>query len=135
MYPQDSVLVTTSVLFFLPSSLGWGARRYDFALAYGLLAVVSSIFHWTKNRLWLYFDYPLCYIITVLLAREAYRQELNVLFVIGGSLVFILFWIGWMTKRFVFSLQKTEKLFAHVIMHLIVNSSACFLLTNIQKKF
>jgi hypothetical protein len=135
MYPQDSVLVFTSLLFFLPFSLAVRSLRYDFAFAYGLLAVVSSNFHWTKNRLWLYLDYPLCYLITGLLAREAHRQTLFLLFVIGGSLVFILFWVGWMTKRFVFSPQKTEKLFAHVVMHLIVNSSACGLLLNAQKKF
>jgi hypothetical protein len=131
------LLVYTSSLFVLPAALGFIFKKHWFFILYGSLALVSSVFHYTKNRSWLYLDYPLCYLITVLLAHESIQQSLVPLFFLGGGFVFTLFWGGWMTRRLVFSPNKNEKLFAHSLMHLIVNFSACALLLNgkTPKKF
>lgn len=124
----DPLLVVTSALFFIPSCLAFSLGRLDFALPYGLLTCVSSVFHWTKNRTFLYLDYPICYWITVVLAIEAWKLNLIPYFCVGGGSVFILFWVGYYYNSMVFSKRKKEKLFSHSLMHLIVNISACSML-------
>jgi hypothetical protein len=122
------MLVLTSALFTVPAFLGIFFQKPLFGTLYGSLAIVSTSYHFTKNRNWLYLDYPLCYCITLLLAHEAFQQRLMPVFILGGVSVFILFWGGWLSGRMVFSPNKFEKLVSHSLMHLIVNFSACALL-------
>jgi hypothetical protein len=122
------MLVFTSALFTVPAFLGICFQKPLFGALYGSLAIVSTSYHFTKNRIWLYLDYPLCYCITFLLAHEAFQQRMMPMFILGGGSVFILFWGGWLSRRMVFSPNKFEKLVAHSLMHLIVNFSACALL-------
>jgi hypothetical protein len=130
---RKKMLVLTSALFAMPAILGVLFSRPWFASLYGALAVVSTTYHYTKNRAWLYLDYPLCYSITILLAHEAFCQRLMPMFLLGGGAVFILFWGGWVSRRMVFSPHAPEKLAAHSLMHLIVNLSACALLLHSSK--
>lgn len=59
---------------------------------------------------------------------EAYQQDIMNMFYLGGGAVLVLFWGGYASKRLVFSTNKSEKLIAHSLMHLIVNGAGCMLL-------
>jgi hypothetical protein len=113
-------LVGTSVLFAIPTSMAAYYRQWHLYSPFLFLTISSSVYHATKYQPLLFLDYPGCYWVVYALVTETLAIQQPCLCIVSATSCTILFWGGYLLKRFVHSPDSFEQTTSHVLMHLIV---------------
>ena len=121
---MNPYLVMSSITCIIPLTLSANYKQWDlyFSLLYILLS--SVVYHSTKNYTVYWIDQSACYVVIYVLFEKCVKLKETVHFYTWSGTVGVLYFGGYFTKRLVWSPDYIEATGCHVLMHLIVMTSA-----------
>ena len=117
-------LVGSSLLFLITTTMAANYRQWVIYSVFLYISFISSLYHATKNRYLLPFDYMGCYIVLYTLYQETNKLGYILHFKIGSSCCALLFWGGYFTNHLTWSDNKIEATLSHLVMHFITITAA-----------
>ncbi len=117
-------LVGSSLLFLIPTTMAAIYRQWPMYFALLYISFISSLYHATKYKYLLPFDYIGCYVLLYTLYQETSKLGYLLHFKIGSGSCAILFWGGYLTNHLTWSDNKIEASLSHLVMHFIVIASS-----------